>query len=55
MGILAVALIASSLDLSPLSPLTRGFHMSPAYQKPGQTKRTDIIHDIVSMIPPNRL
>ena len=51
MRVLAVALIASSLALSPLSPLTRGFHMSPAYLKPGQTKRTDIIHDMVSMIP----
>ncbi|MBC8463226.1 DUF2079 domain-containing protein [Candidatus Bathyarchaeota archaeon] len=53
MGVLAVALIASSLALSPLSPLTRGFYMSPAYQRPVQTKRTAIIHDLVSMIPPD--
>ena len=52
MGILAVVLIASSLALSPLSPLTRGFYMSPAYQKPDQTARTEIVHEMISMIPP---
>jgi uncharacterized membrane protein len=52
MTILTVALVASSLAVSPLSPLTMGFYMSPAYQKPGQTTRTDIVHDMVSMIPP---
>ena len=51
MGILTVALVASSLALSPLSPLTRGFYMSPAYQKPVQTERTGVIQDMVSMIP----
>ena len=51
MGILTMALVASSLALSPLSPLTRGFYMSPAYQKPDQTERTAIIQSMVSMLP----
>jgi len=49
--ILTVALVASSLALSPLSPLTQGFYMSPAYQKPVQTERTAVIQDMVSMVP----
>ncbi len=49
--LISVLIIATSLALSPLSPLTKGFYLSPAYQKPNPDIRAQRIHEIVQMIP----
>ena len=51
--ILTTLLIITSLSLSPLSPLTRGMHLSPAYEKPIQTTRNIRLSQIIEMIPEN--
>jgi uncharacterized membrane protein len=49
--LVSVLIIVTSLSLSPLSPLTRGFYLSPSYQKPDLGERNQRIHEIIAMIP----
>ena len=51
--VLTALAIGLSLAVSPLSPLTRGLHLSPAYEKPHFDARTDKIHQIMGMVPSN--
>ncbi|MCD6360179.1 MAG: DUF2079 domain-containing protein, partial [Armatimonadetes bacterium] len=51
--IITVLSIASALCLSPLSPLTYGIHLSPAYEKPVEVPRIQYLRQIVSLVPPN--
>ena len=53
-GILAALLLlgaASSVALSPLSPLTDGFSLSPSYIKPSGDPRNQRLRDALSSIP----
>lgn len=49
--VLTVLVIATSLALSPLSPFTKGFYLSPSYQKPDLDIRNQRIHETLTMIP----
>jgi len=48
---LTVLMIITSIALSPLSPLTYGLHLSPGYEKPVYTVRTQRLNQIVDMVP----
>ncbi len=48
-----VLTILTSIGLSPLSPLTWGLHLSPAYEKPVETTRTQRLNQIIDMVPQN--
>jgi uncharacterized membrane protein len=49
---LIVINVASSVALSPLSPFTDGFNLSPAYIKPCMSQRSRRLAEIVALIPP---
>lgn len=49
--LVSVLVIATSLAISPLSPFTQGFYLSPAYQKPDLSNRNQRLHEILSLIP----
>jgi uncharacterized membrane protein len=51
--ILAILSIITSLSISPLSPLTWGMHLSPAYEKPVATTRNQRLNQIIDMVPVN--
>jgi uncharacterized membrane protein len=54
-GLLSALLLlgaASSASLSPLSPLTDGFSLSPAYIKPYADPRNQRLQQVLSSIPP---
>ena len=50
---ITILTIITSLGLSPLSPLTWGLHLSPAYEKPITTTRTQRLNQIMEIIPEN--
>jgi len=50
---ITILAIITSLGLSPLSPLTWGLHLSPAYEKPIETTRTQRLNQIIEIIPEN--
>lgn len=50
--IITLLSIITGISLSPLSPLTRGMHLSPAYEKPVVTTRTTRINQIIDIVPP---
>jgi len=50
---ITILAIITSLGLSPLSPLTWGLHLSPAYEKPVETIRTQRLNQIIEIIPEN--
>ncbi len=49
--LVSVLVIATSLAISPLSPFTLGFYLSPSYQKPDLSTRNQRLHEILSLIP----
>ncbi len=51
--LLLVLTAITSLSLSPLSPITWGMHLSPAYEKPVETTRTQYLNQIIDMVPPD--
>lgn len=51
--VLSILTIIIGLSLSPLSPLTWGLHLSPAYERPVQTTRTQRLNQIIDMVPAN--
>ncbi|HEX9914774.1 MAG TPA: DUF2079 domain-containing protein [Candidatus Bathyarchaeia archaeon] len=54
-GLLVALLLlgaASSAALSPLSPLTDGFNLSPSYIKPSADPRNQRLQQVLSSIPP---
>lgn len=51
--IITILSIITGLSLSPLSPITWGMHLSPAYEKPVQTTRTQHLNQIIQMVPPD--
>jgi len=48
---LAAAAVASALALSPLSPMTDGFDISPAYRKPDAGQGTRLLTEVLGKIP----
>lgn len=50
--IITLLSIITGISLSPLSPLTWGMHLSPAYEKPVETTRTTRINQIIDIVPP---
>ena len=44
---------ASCVALSPLSPFTDGFNLSPAYIKPSASQRNHRLTEILALIPPD--
>ena len=50
--IILVLTAITGMSLSPLSPVTYGMHLSPAYEKPAETTRTQRLNQIIDMIPP---
>ena len=48
---LAAAAVASALALSPLSPMTDGFEISPAYRKPAAGQETRCLAEVLAVIP----
>lgn len=51
--IMALLAIVTSLALSPLSPFTKGFYLSPSYQKPELDIRNQRILETLRLIPRN--
>ena len=51
--IMTLLVIITSLALSPLSPLTKGFYLSPAYQKPDLGIRNQRIQEVIALVPEN--
>ena len=49
--IILVLTAITGMSLSPLSPVTYGMHLSPAYEKPAETTRTQRLNQIIDMIP----
>ena len=50
---LLVINVASSVALSPLSPFTDGFSLSPAYIKPCASQRSRRLTEMLTLIPPD--
>ena len=50
--VITILAIITGISLSPISPLTWGMHLSPAYEKPVETIRTQRINQIIDIIPP---
>ena len=50
---ITILAIITSLGLSPISPLTWGLHLSPAYEKPVETTRTQRLNQIIDIVPRN--
>ncbi|MCK4583642.1 DUF2079 domain-containing protein, partial [Candidatus Bathyarchaeota archaeon] len=50
---LLVINVASSVALSPLSPFTDGFNLSPAYIKPCANQRSRRLTEMLTLIPPD--
>ena len=48
---ITILAVIISLGLSPISPLTYGLHLSPAYEKPVETTRTQRLNQIIDIIP----
>jgi uncharacterized membrane protein len=50
---LIVVNAASCVALSPLSPFTDGFNLSPAYIKPNASQRNHRLTEILALVPPD--
>ena len=49
--VITILSIITGISLSPISPLTWGMHLSPAYEKPVKTNRTTRINQIIDIVP----
>lgn len=49
--LISLLVIVTSLGFSPLSPLTKGFYLSPSYQKPDLGVRTQRIQEVIALVP----